>query len=139
MKGVNRVFLIGHLGKDPEVMHTKSGFTVAKFSLATTEKRKVGDSWEDATEWHRITTFGKLAEVCGQYLTKGSPVYLEGRIQYGKYTDKSGNERYTTDIICNQMNMLGGKDERTPYDPTGGKANRHIDEADPSEDESLPF
>ncbi len=85
--------------------YTSSGLAVTRFSLATTEGRKVDGEWQDATEWHRITLFGKLAETAGQYLSKGQQVYIEGRISYGSY-EKEGIKRYTTDIICFNMQML---------------------------------
>jgi single-strand DNA-binding protein len=106
MAGLNKVILIGNLGRDPEVRYTPAGMAIAKFSLATTERRKKGEQWEDVTEWHRITAFGKLGEICGEYLSKGKQVYIEGRIQYGSY-EKDGQTVYTTDIIANQMVMLG--------------------------------
>jgi single-strand DNA-binding protein len=107
MAGKNLVILIGNLGKDPEVRYTQAGLAVAKFSLATNEKRKKGDDWVDDVQWHRVTFFGKLAEICGEYLTKGKQIYLEGRIQYGSY-EKDGQTVYTTDIIGQNMVMLGG-------------------------------
>ncbi|MEE9542630.1 MAG: single-stranded DNA-binding protein, partial [Thermodesulfobacteriota bacterium] len=108
MAGVNKVILVGNLGADPEVRYSASGTAVANFRIATTEsyKNKEGQK-EDKTEWHRIVTFGKLAEICGEYLAKGKQVYVEGRIQTNQWEDKEGNKRYTTEIICNQMQMLG--------------------------------
>jgi single-strand DNA-binding protein len=107
MAGKNLVILIGNLGKDPDVRYTQGGLAVAKFSLATNEKRKKGDQWVDDVQWHRVTFFGKQAEVCGEYLTKGKQIYLEGRIQYGNY-EKDGQTVYTTDIIGQTLIMLGG-------------------------------
>ena len=108
MAGVNKVILVGNLGADPEVRYTPGGTAVANFRIATTEsyKNKEGVK-EDKTEWHRIVTFGKLAEICGEYLHKGKQVYVEGRIQTSQWDDKEGNKRYTTEIVCNQMQMLG--------------------------------
>lgn len=108
MAGVNKVILVGNLGADPEVRYTPGGTAVANFRIATTEsyKNKEGTK-EEKTEWHRIVTFGKLAEICGEYLHKGKQVYLEGRIQTSQWDDKEGNKRYTTEIVCNQMQMLG--------------------------------
>jgi single-strand DNA-binding protein len=93
---------------------------VCNFSLATTEKRKKGDKWEDATEWHRVVAFGKLAEICGEYLSKGKQVYIDGRIQYGSY-EKNGHTIYTTDIIAQQMVMLSGgsRQEQRPQQDSG--------------------
>src|SRR5690625_4454536 len=109
-RGVNRVTLIGNLGKDPETRFTPSGSAVCNFSLATSESwndKQTGQKME-ATEWHRIATFGKLAEICGEYLRKGQQVYIDGKLKTSKYTGKDGIERYSTDIIANNMQMLGG-------------------------------
>ena len=111
--GVNKVLLIGHLGRDPEVRYTSAGLAIAKLSLATTEKRKKGDQWEDQTEWHRVTVFGKLAEICGEYLTKGSLVFIEGRIHYGSY-EKDGQTVGTVEILADAMRMLGGGKDASP-------------------------
>lgn len=110
---VNKVILIGHLGKDPEMRATASGESVASFSLATSESWKDKKSGEktDKTEWHNIVMFDKVAEIAGQYLRKGSLVYLEGKLQTRKWQDKDGNDRYTTEIIASQMTMLGGKSQ----------------------------
>ena len=108
-RGVNKVILLGNLGFDPEVRHTQSGTTVANLRLATTESVKVGDGWEDRTEWHRIVLFGRTAETAGQYLKKGSQVYIEGRIQTRKWQDQQGNDRYSTEVVGRNMIMLGGR------------------------------
>ena len=118
--GLNRVMLIGNLGKDPEVRYTQSGTAVASFSLATAErfKNKAGD-WEDRTEWHNITLWGRLAEIAGEYLTKGKMVYIEGRLQTRKWQDKEGRDRYTTEVVGEKLLMLGGKgdgDRKKPAD-----------------------
>jgi len=118
--GLNRVTLIGNLGKDPEVRYTQSGTAVASFSLATAErfKNKAGD-WEDRTEWHNITLWGKLAEIAGEYLLKGKMVYIEGRLQTRKWQDKEGRDRYTTEVVGEKLLMLGGKgdgDRKKPAD-----------------------
>ena len=114
---LNKVQIIGHLGRDPETRHLPGGDAVTSFSVATTEKwrdKQTGEQ-KEATEWHRITTFGKLAEICSQYLRKGSQVYIEGKLQTRKHTDKDGIERYTTEIRADTMQMLGGKkDGGTP-------------------------
>ena len=111
MAGVNKVILVGNLGADPEIRYTPSGTAVANFRLATSETRtnKEGQK-ETKTEWHRIVTFGKLAEICGEYLSKGKQVYIEGRIQTRSWDDKDGNKKYMTEIVANTMQMLGGKD-----------------------------
>ncbi len=110
MASLNKVMLIGNLGKDPEMRYLPSGEAVASFSIATTDKfkDKNGDL-QEATEWHRISFFGRTAEVCGQYLKKGSPVYIEGSIRTRKYTAKDGTEKYATEIRGDRMQMLGGR------------------------------
>ena len=111
-RGVNKVTLIGNLGNDPEVRYGASGNAVANISLATTESWRDKDSGEqqEKTEWHRVVFFGKLAEIVGEYLKKGRQVYVEGRLQTNKWQDKEGNDRYTTQIVANEMQMLGSKD-----------------------------
>ena len=106
MSSVNKVLLIGNLGKDPEVRYTKAGKAVASFSLATSEKwTKDGEKCEK-TEWHRITAWDKLGEICGEYLSKGSKIYIEGKLQTRDWEDKDGNKRQTTEIVAHQMVML---------------------------------
>jgi single-strand DNA-binding protein len=110
MASVNKVILIGNLGRDPEVRYLPSGDAVANFSVATTEKWKdKNGEMQEQTEWHRISFFGRQAEICGEYLRKGSSVYIEGRLQTRKWTDKDGNERTTTEIRGDRMQMLGGR------------------------------
>lgn len=111
MASLNKVMLIGNLGKDPEVRYTTSGQAVASFSLATTEryKNKQSGDFEEKTEWHRITLWGRQAEVAGEYLAKGRTVYIEGRLQTRKWTDRDGNEKYTTEVVGERMQMLGGR------------------------------
>jgi single-strand DNA-binding protein len=111
MAGINKVILVGNLGADPEIRYTPSGTAVANFRLATSETRtnKEGQK-ETKTEWHRIVTFGKLAEICGEYLAKGKQVYIEGKIQTRSWDDKDGTKKYMTEIVANTMQMLGGKD-----------------------------
>ncbi len=108
-RGVNKVILVGNLGFDPEVRHTQSGVSVANLRLATTESVKVGDSWEERTEWHRVVLFGRTADTAGQYLRKGSQVYIEGRLQTRKWQDQQGNDKYTTEVVGRNMLMLGGR------------------------------
>lgn len=109
MASLNKVMLIGNLGKDPEVRYTTSGTAVAGFSIATSEKfkNKAGD-WEDRTEWHNITLWGRLAEIAGEYLAKGKTVFIEGRLQTRKWQDRDGRDRYTTEVVADKMQMLGG-------------------------------
>ncbi len=110
MASVNRVTLIGNLGRDPEIRYLPSGEAVASFSIATTEqwKDKNGNK-QERTDWHRIEFIGRTAEICGEYLKKGMPVYIEGRIQYDKWTDKEGVEKTLTKIRGDRMQMLGGR------------------------------
>lgn len=109
-RGINKVILVGTVGKDPEVRYSQSGSANATLSLATNEmwKDKNGEK-QERTEWHRLKFFGKLAEIAGEYVKKGQQLYVEGSLRTDKYTDKQGIERYTTDIIVNEMQMLGGK------------------------------
>ena len=110
MASVNRVILIGNLGKDPETRYLPSGDAVANFSIATTEKFKdKSGTQQEHTEWHRISFFGRQAEIAGEYLKKGSPVYVEGRIRTRKWQDKEGQDRYTTEIVGDRMQLLGSR------------------------------
>ena len=110
MASVNKVILIGNLGKDPETRYLPSGDAVANFSIATTEKFKdKSGAMQEHTEWHRISFFGRQAEIAGEYLKKGSPVYVEGRIRTRKWQDKEGNDRYSTEIVGDRMQLLGGR------------------------------
>lgn len=110
MASINKVILIGNLGRDPEVRYMPSGDAVANITIATTEtwKDKAGEKQEQ-TEWHRVAMFGKTAEIAGEYLKKGSQVYIEGKLQTRKWTDKEGQERYTTEIRADRMQMLGSR------------------------------
>ena len=110
MASVNKVILIGSIGKDPETRYLSNGDAVTNISLATTDTWKGKDGEKnEKTEWHRVTFYRKLAEIAGEYLKKGKSVYIEGRLETRKYTDKNGVERYTTDIIATDMKMLGSK------------------------------
>ena len=110
-RGVNKVILIGHLGADPETKSMPSGTSVANLRVATSEsyKDKQTNEWQERTEWHNVALFGRLAEVAGEYLRKGSQVYIEGRLRTRKWQDKQGNDRYSTEIIAGEMQMLGGR------------------------------
>ena len=112
MASLNKVMLIGNLGKDPEVRYTASGTAVASFSIATSDrvKNKSGE-WEERTEWHNIVLWNKLADIAKEYLTKGKTVYIEGRIQTRKWQDKDGRDRYTTEIVGDKMQMLSSRGE----------------------------
>ncbi|MCK9295651.1 MAG: single-stranded DNA-binding protein [Desulfobulbaceae bacterium] len=134
---INKAIIIGNLGSDPEVRYTQSGTAVANFNVATTEKWKGQDGqMQEQTEWHRIVAFARLAEICGEYLSKGSKVYVEGRIQTRSWNDKDGNKRYTTEIVAREMKML---------DPKGGSssaAGNYAEEPPPPEPrmgDDVPF
>jgi single-strand DNA-binding protein len=106
--GVNKVILIGNLGKDPEVRYAQSGTAICTLRLAVTERRKDGDGWKDQTEWVDVVTFGKTAENAGQYLQKGRQIYVDGRMQTRQYKDKEGNDKWRTEVVANQVVFLGG-------------------------------
>lgn len=111
-RGVNKVIIVGNLGQDPEVRYTPSGSAVANVSIATTEQWKDKQTGEtnEKTEWHRVVFFNRLAEIVAEYLKKGRQIYIEGRLQTRKWQDQSGNDRYTTEIVANEMQMLGGRE-----------------------------
>lgn len=152
MSSVNKAILIGNLGKDPEIRYLPNGDQVCNITLATSEKYKdksTGEAKEN-TEWHRVVFFGKLAEVCGQYLQKGKKIYVEGRIRTNKWQDKDGIDRYTTEIIGNEMKMLGGKDDGSsggespaPSQPARQPASAPVPRKpatfDDMDDSDLPF
>ena len=136
---MQKVILIGHLGADPDVRYTNGGTTVANTSVATTEKWKDKESGEqhERTEWHRVVFFGRLAEVAGEYLAKGSLICVEGKLQTRKWEDKDGQERYTTEIVANEMKMLGGRndgrnDSAARSDRNNGRAQQPKSRARPS-------
>ena len=127
MASVNKVIIVGNLGKDPEVRYTPNGDSVTNVTIATTDtwKDKGTGEKKEATEWHRVVFFGKLAEIAGQYLKKGRQVYVEGALRTRKWTDKEGHERYTTEIVANEMKMLGsreGMSDAPPRESGGGAA-----------------
>jgi single-strand DNA-binding protein len=126
MASVNKVILVGNLGRDPEVRYTPDNSAITNISLATTDtwKDKAGEK-QERTEWHRVAFFGKLAEIAGEYLKKGSQVYVEGRLQTRKWQDKEGQERYTTEIVADRMQMLGS---RGGMGGGGGDAPADMDE-----------
>ena len=156
-RGVNKVILIGNLGSDPEVRYTPNGAPVANFSLATSESwndRNTGER-QERTEWHRLVLWRKLAEIAGQYLKKGARIYVEGKLQTRSWDDQSGQKRYTTEIVVNDMQMLdsrgegggsGGRDTgyNPPGDPSGGQnvgpASQSAAPPPPGgDDDDLPF
>jgi single-strand DNA-binding protein len=154
MKSVNKVIIVGHLGKDPEVKYTPQGTPVAKFSIATNERFKGKDgNWQDRTEWHNIVAWQRLAEIAGEYLKKGSQVYIEGRLRTDSWDDKeTGQKKYRTDIVANDMVLLGGRGQGGD-DFGGGNRSRgasasSFDQRGPEEsvsqgaqitDEDIPF
>ncbi len=112
MASVNKVILVGNCGRDPEIRYLPSGQAVANVSVATTSRRKDRNSGEtvEDTQWHRVTFYDRLAEIAGEYVKKGRPIYVEGRLKYGKYTDQSGVEKNTVDIIATELQLLGGRE-----------------------------
>jgi len=139
MAGVNKVILVGRLGADPEVRYTNTGTAVANFNLATSSSYtdKSGEKTEK-TEWHRIVAFGKLGEICGEYLAKGKQVYIEGRLQTRDWEDRDGNKKKTTEIVAGVMQMLGAAGDRVRGD-TGDSAPPASDLPDISTEEDVPF
>ena len=140
-RGVNKVILVGNLGQKPEIRYTQTNIAVATLSIATSESWKDKDSGEqrEKTEWHRVVFFGKLAEIAEQYLDKGSQLYVEGKLQTRKWQDKEGNDKYTTEILGNEMNMLGGRqssgdsgefDQSQPVSQTAQSPDTQISEED---------
>jgi single-strand DNA-binding protein len=154
MASVNKVTLVGNCGRDPEIRYLPSGQAVANISIATTSRRKnkeTGESIED-TQWHRVVFYERLAEICAEYIKRGKPVYVEGRLKYGKYTDKDGVEKNTCDIVATELQLLGGREEgaaptaRQPHysAPAQGQAPRQAPAARPTSgfddmDDQIPF
>lgn len=110
MASVNKVILIGNAGRDPELRYMPSGKAVANVSIATTSRYKKDGEVTEETQWHRVTFYDRLAEIAGEYIKKGKPVYVEGRLKYGKYTDKDGAEKNTVDIVATELQLLGGRE-----------------------------
>jgi single-strand DNA-binding protein len=144
-RGVNKVILIGHLGADPETRAMPSGSSVANLRLATTEswRDKQSGEQQERTEWHRVALFGRLAEIASEYLRKGSQVYIEGSLRTRKWQDKQGNERFSTEIVGNEMQMLGGRGgggggAGAGGGPTGGGGGGGAPPRDPSYDQAAP-
>lgn len=142
----NHVQLIGNLGNDPDCKYTQGGMAVTKISLATTSKRKDKDgNVQENTQWHRVTFFGKLGEIAGEYLKKGQTISVQGSIRYDKYTDKDGIERYSTDIIADQMKMLGSKpadgerNQRAPTQQQPAQQRQAPPPMDDFSDDDIPF
>lgn len=125
-RGINKVILVGNLGNDPDTKYTQAGMAITRISLATTSVRKDKEgSQQERTEWHRVVFFGKLGEIAGEYLRKGSSVYVEGSIRYDKFTGQDGVEKYSTDIVADEMQMLGrGDGERRGVAPQRQQTER---------------
>tara|TARA_B110000046_G_scaffold173759_1_gene196662 strand:+ start:14165 stop:14602 length:438 start_codon:yes stop_codon:yes gene_type:complete len=145
MAGVNKVILVGNLGKDPEVRHLENGASVANFSIATSEtyKDKNGNRQEQ-TEWHNVVLWRGLAQIAEKYLKKGSQIYIEGKLRTRSWQDKDGNTRYTTEVVGDQMTMLGGRSSGgndTPNSNTSNEPSKNTGSADISSDDAddLPF
>jgi single-strand DNA-binding protein len=137
MAGVNKAILIGRLGRDPEVRYTPDGTAVANFSIATSREwtdKATGEKREQ-TEWHRIVAFRRLGEICGEYLSKGSQVYIEGRLQTRDWEDKDGNKRYTTEIVVDQMQMLGSRGSNQSAGQNAGPTSYRA----PQESQNAPY
>lgn len=144
MASINKVILVGNLGRDPELRYTGGGQAVANFTLATTRTWSDKDGKkQEKTEWHRIVAWGKLAEICGQYLTKGKLVYIEGRLETREWTDRDGNKRTTTEINARDMQMLGGRGDSGPRETPGPAAGEPLGDAEaegpPIQDDDIPF
>ena len=151
-KGINKVILVGNLGQDPEVRYLSNGSAVANFSIATSEswKDKQTGEQKDKTEWHRIVVFGKLAEIAGEYVKKGSQVYIEGQLQTRKWQDQTGNDRYITEVIVNViggvLQILGSRNSDTSNEQdnstrqaTQSKSKQKAAEPEPVFDDDIPF
>jgi single-strand DNA-binding protein len=145
-RGINKAILVGNLGDDPTTKYTQGGMAITKISLATTSVRKTKDGeTKEETQWHRVTFFGKLGEIAGEYLRKGSQVYVEGEIRYDKYTGSDGVEKFFTEIVANEMQMLGGRSESGGTSGSRGGApqrERPAKATDPEpafDDSEIPF
>ncbi len=142
MSGVNKVILVGNLGSDPQIRYTPNGTAVANFNIATTERftNKNGEK-ESRTEWHRIVAWGRLAEICNEYLKKGKQIYVEGRIQTRQWEDKDGNKQKSTEIIANNMVMLGRAGDAGDVAPQEFQADEEATQEAPAgkQEDDLPF
>ncbi len=135
-RDLNKVMLIGRLGQDPEIRYTQDGTPVATLSVATNSPIKRGDTWEEETEWHRVVAWRRLAEVAGEYMNKGTLVYVEGRLKTRSWEDRDGNKRWTTEIVARDMFMLGSRAER---DAAGGSAGGDLEPPEPPIEDDVPF
>ena len=146
-RGINRVMLVGNLGQDPDVKHTANGNAVVNITVATSESwndKQTGEKVEK-TEWHRVVAFQKLAEIMGEYLRKGSQVYIEGKLQTRKWQDQNGQDRYTTEVVADNMLMLGGRGETDTHQQSSGfrkdaqPRHEHAQSGDDFMDDDIPF
>jgi len=142
-RGINKVILVGHLGADPETRYMPSGSAVTNLRVATSEAwkdKQTGDQ-QERTEWHRVAMFGRLAEIAAEYLKKGSQVYLEGSLRTRKWQDKEGNDRYSTEIVANEMQMLGGRGEASAPARSAPSRQAAVAEAGPPDEfnDDIPF
>jgi len=135
-RGVNKVILIGNIGKDPETRYSAGGSAITSLTLATSEswKDKQSGEMQERTEWHRVSMFGRLAEIAGEYLKKGSKVYIEGKLQTRKWQDQSGQDKYTTEIVASEMQMMDGRTQDQPAQPAPQPAPQQ-----PDFDDNIPF
>jgi single-strand DNA-binding protein len=145
-RGVNKVILLGRLGKDPEMRYAPSGTAIASFSMATNHSQKVNDEWVDKTEWHNLVAFGKKAEIAGEYLKKGREVYIEGRLQTSSWEDQQGQKKYKTEIVVLDLQMVGPKgdiDQSAAPESTSQPAQSSTPPPPPEpaaeEEDDLPF
>lgn len=144
MGSLNKVMIIGRLGKDPDVRYTQSNTAVANLSIATSDRYKdKSGEWKETTEWHKVVAWGRKAEVCQEYLSKGSQVFIEGSLQTNKWEDKDGNTRYTTEIKTFRMQMLDSKGDNNNNNSSGGGGGQpmssNVDLDDKDIDDDLPF
>ena len=139
-RGINKVILVGNLGNDPEVRYASNGNAIANISVATTDSWKDKNTGEqqEKTEWHRVVMFNRLGEIAGEYLKKGSQVYIEGRLQTRKWQDQSGQDKYTTEIVANEMQMLGGRGGSEASSGGGYQAPRQAAPAAPKQAAAQP-
>ena len=135
MASVNKVILIGNLGRDPEIRYSGDGAAICNLSIATTSqwKDRKSNEKQEETEWHRVVFYGKLAEIAGEYLTKGRSIYVEGRLRTRKWKGKDGQDRYTTEVIADQMQILGGNKDATSQNPANDVPAPDLD------DDSIPY
>jgi single-strand DNA-binding protein len=141
---VNKVILVGNLGQDPSLRYTASGTAVCNFSIATTESYKDKDgNRQEKTEWHSIVAWRQLAEICGKYLTKGKQIYIEGKLQTRKWQDGDGNDRYSTEVVADQMQMLGrageGQGQQQERPAQSQQASKHPEQPSFNPDDDIPF